>query len=183
MPDNFFNFQNKKSKRLGSRGFGLVEMILYVAICSVLLLSLSSLYFFLLTSRIKSQIITEVEQQGQQIIQLITYTTRNARTIDIPSIGVTGTSLSLTVQNGMLSPTIFDVSASGTMRIQEGSGPQISLTNSHVSVGSPLFQNVSSASSSDRMLRFSFTIRSNNISGRNEYEYTKSFTGSASLRQ
>lgn len=164
------------------KGFSLVEMILYVAISSVILLSLSMLLSFLLSSRIKNQSIADVNQQGLQVMQLVTQTIRSAKSVDFPSIGATSTSLSLTMPDPLLSPTIFDVS-NGVVRIKEGSGEAIPLTNSHVTVSPYVFQNISGASSTDRIIRLSFTIDYNNPSGRNESSFTKSFTGSATLRQ
>ena len=169
--------------KTGIRGLTLVEMILYVGICSALLLSLSSFYIFLLSSRIKSQSITEVEQQGLQAVQLVTQTVRNARSLDSPGIGSSGSLLSVTMINALLNPTTFDTDASGTLRIKEGTGPYIPLTNSHVSVSALTFQNVSSSSSVDRVLHYTFTVTNNNPTGKNEYSYAKTFVGSATIRQ
>lgn len=157
-------------------------MILYVAISSVILLSLSLFLTSLLSSRVKNQSIGDVNDQGLQVMQLITQTIRNARSIDYPLVGATSTSLSVTVIDPLLSPTVFDI-ASGTVTIKEGSNAAIPLTNSHVTVSSFIFQNISSTSSSDRIVRLSFIIDHNNNSGRNENYFTKSFTGSATLRQ
>lgn len=115
-------------------------------------------------------------------MQLVTQTIRNAKTIDTPSIGGTGSSLSMTMSDSLVSPTVFDI-ASGTIRIKEGSNAPIALTNSHVTVSGLVFENISSISSTDRVVRVSFTIDHNNTNGRNENAFTKSFTGSATLRQ
>jgi len=163
-------------------GFTILEMLLYVSICSVLLLSLCVFLVFLLESRTKNQSIADVNQQGQQVMQLITQTIRNARTVDAPQVGQTSQTLTLTVNDTLLSPTVFDLE-SGIIRIQEASGPNILLTNSHVTASSMLFRNISSASSSDRIVEISFTIDYKNPSGRNEYSFGKTFTGSATLRQ
>ena len=157
-------------------------MILYVAISSVILLALSLFLTSLLGSRIKSSSISNVNDQGLMVMQMVTDSIRNAKSIDYPSIGATSTSLSISVADPLLSPTVYDI-ASGTVRITEGSNSPIPLTNSHVTVTSFLFQNISSTSSSDRIVRFSFTIDHNNKSGRNENSFTKSFTSSATLRQ
>ena len=157
-------------------------MILYVAISSVVLLSLSLFLTSLLGSRVKSQSISDVNDQGLQVMQMITHTIRNARSIDFPVIGATSTSLSVTVTDPLLSPTVFDI-ASGTIRIKEGSNAPISLTNSHVAVSSFIFQNISSLSSLDRIVRVSFTVDHINNNNRNENSFTKSFSGSATLRQ
>lgn len=164
------------------KGFSLVEMLLYVAISSVMLFSLSLLLSFLFGGRVKNQSITDVNQQGLQVMQLITQTVRNAKSVDSPALGATDTSLSLTMSDPLLSPTVFDIS-SGTVRIKEGSNPLIPLTNSHVTVSSFIFQNISSTSSTDRIVRLSFTMDHSNPSSRNENSFTKTFTGSATLRQ
>ena len=137
---------------------------------------------FMLSGRVKSQTIADVNWQGEQVMRLVTQTVRNARTIDLPAIGSTGTTLSLTTLNPLQSPTVFSI-ASGTLFVTEGSGPAIPLTNSHVTVSSLLFQNVSSTSSSDRIVSLSFVITYTNLSGRNEHEFSKTFKGSATLRQ
>ena len=115
-------------------------------------------------------------------MQLVTQTIKDAKTIDFPTIGATSTSLSMTMFDPLLSPTVFDI-ANGVVRITEGSNPIIPLTNSHVTVSSFTFQNISSTSSTDRVVRVSFTIDHNNTNGRNENSFTKSFSGSATLRQ
>lgn len=160
------------------KGFTLVEMVLYVALCSLLLLSLSGLTSFLLETRTRSQAINEVNQQGSQVMSLITQTIRNAKSVESPSIGSNSPSLSITTVNPLLNPTVFSLSST-TVVISEGGKPAIALTNSRVSVSSLLFQNVSSTSSPEKNIRISFTVDSVNKSGRGEYSYTKTFNGSA----
>lgn len=164
------------------RGLTLVEMLLYVSISSIILLSLSVFLTFLLSQRIKNQSISDVNQQGLQVIQLMTQTVRNARSVDTPLIGATSSSLSMTMTDPSLSPTVFDVSG-GVIRIKEGNNAVIPLTNSHVNIQSFIIQNISSASSTDRMVRISFTVDHINPDNRNENSFSKSFIGSATLRQ
>jgi Tfp pilus assembly protein PilW len=168
-------------KQLKVRGFTLVEMILYVSICSALLLSLSAVFAYLLESRVKSQAITEVNQQGFFVMNIITSTVRNAKSVDVPLIGNTSTSLSVTTQSSILSPTVFSLSSS-TLVVIEAGGVSVPLTNSRLTVGSLLFENVSSASSTDTIIRVSYTLSYKSGSLKHEYAYTKSFVGSATLR-
>ncbi len=162
-------------------GFTLVEMVLYVSICSILLITLSTFLSFLLSARVRSQAITEVNQQGFQVMNLVTQTIRNGRSIQTPSIGVSSSTLSLTTGDALLNPTIFNLSSS-TLKIKEGSKTAVSLTNGRVKVSALLFQNVSSASSTEKIIRISYTIDYINLDGRSEYSFTKSFNGSATLR-
>lgn len=172
-----FSFLIKKQK-----GFSLLEMLLYVSISSVIMLSLSMFLLFILSQRVKSQSIADVNQQGLQVMQLIGLTVRNAKSVDFPLIGTTSTILSLTVFDPLLNPTIFD-STNGVVRIKEGSGPYIALTNSHVAVLDFMFHNISSTSSTERIVRTSFVVDHKNENNRQENSFTKSFSGSATLRQ
>ena len=164
------------------KGFTLIEMVLYVSVCSIILLSLSTFLTFLLGARVRSQAITEVNQQGFQVMYQLTQTIRNGRSIQVPSIGTSSSTLSITTANPILNPTIFTVSSS-TFTIKEGSTASIPLTNSRVRVSNLTFDNVSSLSSTDRVIRISFIIDYVNTSNKTEYSYTKTFTGSATLRQ
>ena len=67
-----------KKKYVSQTGFTLIEVLLYVGIFSILLISTSVFVATLLESRIKNQTIAEVEQQGLQVMQIITQTVRNA---------------------------------------------------------------------------------------------------------
>ena len=157
-------------------------MVLYVSLCSILLLSLSTFLSFLLESRVRSQSISEVNQQGLQVMSLITQTIRNGRSILTPSIGASASTVSITTTNPLLNPTVFLLSSS-TLSIQEAGKPAVALTNSRVQASALLFQNISSSSSTEKIIRITFTLDSRNPQGRNEYAFTKTFIGSATLRQ
>ena len=90
-------------------GFTLIELLLYVAVAGGLLASIA--YFFAMTvdSRIKNQTINEVDQQGTQLMEYMTQTIRNATSITTPTAGTNGSSLTLAVPTGALSPTVFDI--------------------------------------------------------------------------
>lgn len=111
----------------------------------------------------------------------ITQTIRNGRNIQIPSIGVSSSTLSLTTGNALLNPTVFSLNGT-TFIVKEGSKTAIPLTNSRIRVSTVTFQNVSSSSSTEKIIRISYTIDYVNLGGRNEYSYTKSFNGSATIR-
>ena len=166
---------------MSQKGFTLVELILYVSICSILLLTISSFLSFLLGARVRSQAITEVNQQGFQVMSLITQTIRNGRSIQVPSMGTSSSTLSITTGDVALNPTVFSLSST-TIEVKEASKNAMSLTNSRVRVTALTFQNVSSGSSTEKIIRISYTLDYINPTGRSEYSFTKSFTGSATLR-
>lgn len=167
-------------RRNYQEGFTLIELLLYVAIASIIVFTTASLLRFTLESRVKNQTIAEVEQEGIQVMQLMTQTVRNATAVNSPILGNSASTLSLTVVSGPSSPTVFDLSA-GAVRIKEGTGSAVNLTSSKVTVSNLNFQNLS-RSGTPNTIRVSFTLTYMNNSGRNEYNYSQKFYGSANLR-
>lgn len=163
-----------------SKGFTLIEILLYVSIVSIMLLVMSAFLFSILQARTKFQTISEVDQQGIQVMQVLTQTVHNARKINIPVQGTTGTTLSVDMADAGKTPAVFN--SSGTnMQIKEGAGAIVPLTSSKVAISDILFSNASRANTLGT-IKFQFTLNYLNPSGRNEYEYSKTFYGSASLR-
>ena len=175
------NLQKKqKSIFKTSKGFTLVETLLYVSIISVMLLVFSVFLFLILQSQVKFQTISEVDRQGIQVVQALTQTIRNAKKINIPVQGASGATLSVDVVEAAKTPTVFNSSGSN-VQLKEGTDPIISLTASRVTVSGLSFSNVSK-NNTPGIIKFQFTLNYANLSGRNEYNYSKTFYGSAALR-
>ena len=174
------NLPTTNYKLQTSKGFTLLELILYVSIAGVILLVVSIFLSTILQSRIKNQTVSEVEQQGAQVMQLITQTIRNAEDISAPSQGISGASLTLDVVDLSDDPTIFDLS-SGVIRITEGVDSPINIINSRINVSGLSFHNLSKTDTAGTV-KIVFTLSHKNPEGRNEYNFSKTFYGSASLR-
>lgn len=145
---------NKKNN-----GFTLIELLLYICIVGIIILSVLGFLSLTMQSRVKNQTISEVEQQGLQVMQLITQTGRNADSVNFT--------------------TAFDLSG-GVIRVNGGSGP-VALTNSRVTASGLSFQNLS-RTGTPGTIRVQFTLTHVNPSGRNEYTFNKTFYDSATLR-
>jgi Tfp pilus assembly protein PilW len=163
------------------KGFTLIELLLYVSITSLLLTAVSFFLATLLEARIKNQTIAEVEQQGLQVVQMMTQAIRNASAVNAPAQGVSGASLSVGSYTPALDPTIFDLSG-GVLRMKEGAGAAIDLTNSRVVASGVTFSNLS-RTGTPGTVRIQFTLTHVNSDNRNIYDFSKTFTAAASLRQ
>lgn len=161
-------------------GFTLIETLLYVSISAVLLLAVSGLVHTVLSSRVKSQTVAEVELQGAQVMQALTQAVRNAKSITAPGAGLSADILTLLPADAADDPVVFDVS-DFALRIAEGGGSPVSLTSSRVAVSDVVFENFTSADTPGTV-RIRFTLSRNNDTDRNEYEYSQSFYGSATIR-
>ncbi len=162
-----------------TKSFTLVELLLYLALSAMIVLMVSSFLTLILKSRVKGQVISEVEGQGMQAMQTITQEIRGATGPSIP-IGGSGSTLSLSPANLTLNQT------GNTLYITRDSTP-VALTSAKVRISNLSFQNVGATieNTTDpaHSIRIKFTLSYVNLSGRNEYEYSKNFTGSATIRR
>jgi Tfp pilus assembly protein PilW len=167
-------------ERLSTRGITLVETIVYISLASILLLALSAFYVMTTTARVKNQSIAEVNQQGAFAMEQIVQTVRNATAVTTPATAATGNTLTLTVPTASLSPTVFSLSGT-TLQIKEGAATAVPLTNSLVQVSNLSIVNLTRASTNG-VVRISFTLTRTKNVDRNEYNYSKTFTTSVSVR-
>jgi hypothetical protein len=159
------------------KGISFVETIIYVAIFSMFVVGLAQFSSTLSTSRMHAQGVLEVNEQGSQVIKLITQTLRNGSSVNSPTIGSSASSLS--IDTGVLgtSPTIFSENG-GVLYITEGTGSEVALTNDKVVVSNLTFSNLSQIDTPN-IVKISFTITS--ASARDPYAVT--FDGSGALRK
>ncbi len=162
-------------------GYTLIELLLYISIVGVLLTTATIFFGTVADARIKNQTISEVNQQGVAVLELIAQTVRNANTITAPSAGTTANSLTVTVPNASLSPTIINLNGT-TLQIKEGAASAVPLTNSKVQVSTLQFKNLS-RSGTPGVVQISFVVSRLNPANRNEYAYQKTFTATAALRK
>ena len=162
-------------------GFTLVELLIYIVIVGIVIGSISTFFVLLIQTRAKNQTVSEIEQQGTQIIELMTQTLRNATAINSPAIATSGSTLSLNVSDLSKSPTVFDISGS-EIRITEGAGQPVVLTNTtRLTASNLVFENLSRPGTAG-IVRVHFTLTHINSGNRNEFEFAQTFWGSGALR-
>ena len=126
-------------------------------------------------------VISEVEHQGDMVIQIISQTIRNAEGVNSPSKGGSASLLSLDVVNVSLDPTVFDLNAE-VIRVTESVGLAIPLTSDSVHVTSLDFRNLTK-NKGFGSIKFQFTIEYDNPANISDFEYSKTFYATADLRQ
>jgi len=163
-----------------SRGFTLVETLIYVAIFSMLMGAIFSFIGTLHTSRTHNQLILEVNDQGSRITRVITSAIHNASAINSPNVSSTATILSLEMASSTINPTVFSVGGDGTLYITEGSQDAVPLTNNKVSISNLVFENYSKPVTPG-IIKFSFLI--GNMATTSSDLYSNNFFGSGSIRR
>lgn len=93
-------------------GYTLIELILYIALVGILLGAVTSYFGVVLTARVKTETIAEVEQQGQLIMESLAQSVRNSNYIGAPYPGASAPRLTLDVSTAALNPTIFNLTGS-----------------------------------------------------------------------
>jgi Tfp pilus assembly protein PilW len=165
---------------MNKRGFTLLELVLYVSIASLVLMSTTGFFYLILQSQVKNQTVADVEQQGQSAMEVITQTIRNATGVNSPGIGASTSALSLANNDGAKDPTVFDL-ANGALEIKEGTASPINLTSDKVVVSNISFQNLS-RSPANNSIRIRFTISHVNPGNKFEYDFSQSFYTTANTR-
>ncbi len=178
---NMNQSQNSRNTNDTKPGFTLLEFLLYMSLFSLLLFGLTALFGIVLQSRAKYQSISEVEQSGAQAMRIITQYVRLSTGISAPLIGTTSTTLVLSMVSSTINPTVFDMSG-GRLRMQQGSGSVMALTSAQqVLVSSLSFANYGQSGTTGS-IRIQFDISKVNPSQRAEFQYQKTYYGTASVR-
>src|SRR3989344_887051 len=163
-----------------NKGFTLIEILFSISIFALMIGGIASFWHLMIVSQTRQRVMSEVEQEGLFVMNVITQTIRNADSIISPSIGSSDSMISLDVSDAILDPVIFD-SISGSVKIKEGSGSYISLTSSHVILSHLEFYNISPIGSPGAV-RIEMTLERANSDNKSEYEYAKTFYATAGLR-
>jgi prepilin-type N-terminal cleavage/methylation domain-containing protein len=167
-------------KRISQTGYTLIELLLYMAIVGILLSAVSAFFGVTADARIKNQSVNEVNSQGTYALDYMAQTIRNASSITSPAAAGTDTQLTLVVPTSSLSPTVFNLS-SGVLQVKEGTAAAVALTSSRVQVTSMTIKNLT-RSGTTGCVQISLTIARVNANNRNEYDYTRTFTTTATVR-
>lgn len=161
-------------------GFTLIELLLYITIVSILLLGVTSFFGTVIDARVKNKTIAEVNQQGTAAMDYMLQAIRNSTSITTPAAAGTGASLTLVVPTTSLSPTVINLNGT-TLQVKEGAAAAVSLTSADVQITSLTFKNLT-RSGTNGLVQVSMTIDYNSTAVDDEYDYQRTFTGSAEVR-
>lgn len=159
--------------------FTLIELLLYVVTSALIIGAISGLVWLSLQGRVKRQAITEVEEQGRQAVQIITQSIRNATGVTSPVVGTMGATLSLSTSQTSTNPTVFNTT-SNAIQMTEGLSAASPLNTAAVKVTNLQFTNLSTTLTKN--VRLTFTVESNGLSNRSDYNFQDTFTADAQIR-
>lgn len=155
-------------------GFTFIELILYIAIVTIMLSALIPFAWNIIGTGAKSNTEQEVFSQARFISERIKYEIRNATGIN----SVSATSISL---GPVATPTIIDV-LSGNLRITQGA-VTTALNSPDVVISALTFTNNTSADNKTKNISYQFTLSAiPTTSTRNEFSETTTIRSSAEVR-
>lgn len=165
-----------------NKGFTFIELILYVAIVSIIAISCTSMASNLVSSRTKSRVQENVAHNSRFATKRIIYELRQATGIT----SVATSDLCLVNPDPTHNPTRIYLSGSTIFLGWGGGGAcsattnNVALTSSAVAISNLVFSNASAGSSSH--IDFSFNINGSGNILRKEWSYASVASGSGELR-
>lgn len=164
-----------------SKGFTLLEFVLYIGIVGIVLLVAGAIGLNVLFGKAKLMAVEEVSQSARFALERMSERIRSAKAIVNPLPGAAAAALSLEFADADKNPTVFDAAA-GILRIKEGLGAPIPLTANEVSITDLQFSNISYPNTPGT-LRVELRLKLVNPENRQEYNFEKTFYTTANIRK
>jgi type II secretory pathway pseudopilin PulG len=159
------------------RGSTFIELLLYITIVGVIMVTVSSFMMNLLTSRSKVTASSEVLASARLIQDRLSDAARHAEGMNTGSstFGTDPGVLSLNMVASGVDPTVFSLTADdGQFQVSEAGGGNVALSTDAVQVTNLVFTNLTSVDDTG-IIQVQFTIRALNASGSSLFDYEESF--------
>ncbi len=158
-------------------GFTLIELILYIALVTIILSALVPFAWNSVETGVKSSVRQEVNANVRYISERIKYEIRNSTGIN----SVTATSISLSTSASATNPTVIDLSG-GNILIKQGTGSTVNLNSANTVINSLIFTNYTSGDNKTKHVQFVMTVAAFYAAARQEYQDSVVVEGSAEVR-
>jgi hypothetical protein len=166
--------------RTHTRGFTLIEAILYIAVASSMLYAVVLLYNVVVSNEAGNTAHASVTNSSGHTLRMITDAIRRSSSVITPEHHAIDGTLVLEMADAGVSPTTFSL-VDGIVVMQEGAGPVIPLSAPEVVIDSLQFENLSVTEVSDS-IHIEFVATHPNMSGRSEVDFSETFYGSATTK-
>jgi len=158
-------------------GFTLIELILYVALVTIVLSALVPFAWNMVQTGVKSAVAQEVNANARYISERIKYEIRSATGIN----SVTSSSISLSTSTAGTNPTIIDLTG-GNIRIKQGADSAVNLNSTNIVINNLTFTNYTSSDNKTKHIQFTMTIAASFAAARQEYQDSVVVESSSEVR-
>ena len=167
-------FNNLTIKQL-KPGFTLVELLIYMALLSIFLITLTGIFVNIMEVQLESDATSAVDQDGRFILSRLAYDINRANSISIPpQIGQTRSNLRMDIGG----ETYEYSESAGSLQLRNNFGTDI-INGSDTTVSNISFQKIGNAGGKET-IKIQFTITS--TTQRPSGPETKTFTTTIGLR-
>jgi len=157
----------------------IVEILLYVAIVSIFVISIISVIFNLIDSNSKRQAIEKVNLEAQSIILFFQKEMRSANSIVSPTINQSGTTLKIISDNNSEREIII---VDGNIYIRVDGGEQVQINSSKVNLFDAQFVNASNDNTTGSIL-FRFNLKFNTQESLQSFNYSQNYETSFTIKR
>jgi len=172
---------NKDYSVRRAKAFTFVEILLYIGLVSIFIVTLSSFMGFFNQAQLKSSTIEDVNQQGLYLNEVISQAIRDSDGIATPARGTNASLVTLSTSKSPARNPIKIELISGKVYMSEGVGTAVQITSDRVIVTNLNFINASQLTTSGNV-HFQISINHKNPNNRSEFNYAQNFYGSATTR-
>jgi type II secretory pathway pseudopilin PulG len=161
------------------KGFTFIELLIYISIVTMMMVTLIPFAWNIIGSGAKSATQQEVIANARYMSERLKYEIRNASGI----ASVSANRISLVSSNSATNPTVIALSG-GNLTIAFASGSAVNLNSQKASVSALTFTNYTSTNSATKHIQFVFTVNANypGAGQRQEYKTSTTIEGSAEVR-
>ena len=141
------------------RGFTLIEIIIYMALLSIFLLTLTDIFVSILDVQLESDATSAVEQDGRFLLSRLAYDINRASAITTPgAIGSSSNTLVMTIGTD----TYTYLLSGNNFQLRVNAGTPDNLNSSESAISSPTFQKIanSAVGGTKETIRINFTVSS-----------------------
>ena len=166
--DSVQKFFPAKRRHIRCRGFTLIEMLLYLALMTIMIAVLGGIGVNVLASNAKAHALEEVGYNAHFVFEKLRTAVNDASSIDGPTGNGTSSTLTLSMGDASKNPTVFTL-ADGILTMTESAGQPITLSTDGVTISSLQFRDVSYPASPSTV-RIEMSIDAYNPEHRKAYD-------------
>lgn len=168
---------HRSLKRRTPEGFSLLELILYLALFSLVIISVVTIATRSVSSRTKSRAVQNVEYAARYAVERMTSDIRSA--VDINETDLASTILTITKADGEI---ITYQEINNTLTIQRNSGPPVELTPTAIQVDTFTLVDRSPVGSETTDIDMTIAVSTTAPAARQEYDASFTLTSGARMR-
>ena len=166
-------------------GFTLIELIIYVAIISIIATAFITFSISIIDSKGKTDVIQEVNANVRSALDIVTRHVRSASGLNVASstFDTDPGILTINTNSSSTDPTVIELNQDdGTLQLTQGASSPVSVTSNVIKVTNLMFTNLT-ASSSRENIRIQMTLEYSGPTDDPVYQYSRSLQTAVSIRK